>query len=160
MDILKNVMYDYVKTARPYVEPTVQDAQKIEDKIKQENDEFLKRATDFNKFNIAATIKEEQFLWWIFDVVIDLPDNRQIIDDRPTAEEIFIDDNLFSENDIEDDHKQIIDNILKDINYDDILMQYTQPQKNIKIEQKTRETLNLKDTLLPKKEKIIVIFYK
>ena len=63
MDILKNVMYDYVKTARPYVEPTVQDAQKIEDKIKQENDEFLKRATDFNKFNIAATIKEEQFLW-------------------------------------------------------------------------------------------------
>ena len=67
---------------------------------------------------------------------------------------------MFSENDIEDDHKQIIDNILKDINYDDILMQYTQPQKDIKIEQKTRETLNLKDTLLPKKEKIIVIFYK
>ena len=40
--------------------------------------------------------------------MIDLPDNRQIIDDGLTTEDIFIDDNLFSENDIEDDDKQIL----------------------------------------------------
>ena len=79
----------------------------------------------------------------MFDAVIDLPDSRQIIDDAPTTEDILIDDDLFSENDIEDDGKQIIDDILKDINYGDILMQYTPPKKDIKIEQKTPETLKI-----------------
>ena len=88
----------------------------------------------------------------MFDAVIDLPDSRQIIDDAPTTEDILIDDDLFSENDIEDDGKQIIDDILKDINYGDILMQYTPPEKDIKIEQKTPETLNFKDILLPKRK--------
>ena len=77
----------------------------------------------------------------------------QIIDDAPTTEDIFIDDNLFSEKDIEDDNKQIIDDILKDINYFDILMQYTPPEIDIKIQQKTPETSNFKDILLPKRKK-------
>ena len=51
---------------------------------------------------------------------------------------------MLSENSIDDDNKQISDTILKDINYGDILMQYTPPEKDIKIEQKTPETLNLK----------------
>ena len=50
------------------------------------------------------------------------------------TEDIFIDDHFFSENDTEDDGKQIIDNILKDINYGDIFMQSTPPEKDIKIE--------------------------
>ena len=44
--------------------------------------------------------------------VIDLPESRQIIDDAPKTEDIFIDINFFIENDIEDDDKNIIDNIL------------------------------------------------
>ena len=43
---------------------------------------------------------------------------------------------MFSENEIEDDDKQIIDDILKDINHGEILMQYQPPEKDIKIEQK------------------------
>ena len=89
----------------------------------------------------------------MFDVTIDLPDSRQIIDDAPATKDIFIDNDLFSENDIEDDDMQIIENILKDINYGDILMQYTTPEKDIKIEQKTPETLNFKGILLPKRTK-------
>ena len=56
----------------------------------------------------------------LFVAVIDLPDSRQIIDDAPTTEDIFIDDDLFSENDIEDDTNQIIDDILKYNSFDTI----------------------------------------
>ena len=85
--------------------------------------------------------------------MIDLPDNRQIIDNKTTAEDIFIDHGLFHENGIEYDNMQIIDNILKVVNHSEILMQYTLPEKDIKIEQKAPETLNFKDVLLPKRKK-------
>ena len=49
----------------------------------------------------------------LFDAVIDLLDNRQISDGWTTTEDIFIDDDLFTNKDIKDDSKQIIDNILK-----------------------------------------------
>ena len=42
--------------------------------------------------------------------VIDLPESRQIIDNAPKTEDIFIDSNFFIENDSEDDDKKIIDN--------------------------------------------------
>ena len=58
----------------------------------------------------------------MFDAVIDLPDSRQIIDDVPTTEDIFRGDDLFFDKDIEDDSKQIIDGILKDINHSEILL--------------------------------------
>ena len=97
--------------------------------------------------------KKSDFYNNLFDAIIDLPDSMQIIDNAPITEDIFIDDDLFSENDIEDDDKQIIDNVLKDINYGDILMQYTPSEKDIKIEQKTPETLNFKDIFLPRRKK-------
>ena len=34
MDILGHVLYDHVKTEESYIEPTVQDAQTINDEIK------------------------------------------------------------------------------------------------------------------------------
>ena len=49
-------------------------------------------------------------------------------------QKIITDDDLFRENNIEDDDKQIIDNILKDINYGNILMQYAPPEKDIIID--------------------------
>ena len=46
----------------------------------------------------------------LFVAVIDLPESRQIIDNAPKTEDIFIDSNFFIENDSEDDDKKIIDN--------------------------------------------------
>ena len=60
---------------------------------------------------------------------------------------------MFSENAIEDVNKQIIDDILKHINYGDILMQYRPPEKDMKIEQKTPKTLNFEEILLRKRKK-------
>ena len=60
---------------------------------------------------------------------------------------------MFSENDIEDDGKQIIDDILKDIKYSDIFMQYAPPEKDFKIEKNTTENLNSNNILLPKRKK-------
>ena len=88
----------------------------------------------------------------LFDTIIDLPDSRQMIDDTPATIN-FIDYDLFSENAIEDHIKQIIDDILKDINYSDILMQYTPSEKDIKIEHRTPETLDFIDILMIKRKK-------
>ena len=59
MDILNNVWYDHIKTEELYVEPTVQDAQTIDDEIKQQNEDFLQIAAKFNKIDMAATAKKK-----------------------------------------------------------------------------------------------------
>ena len=66
--------------------------------------------------------------------MIDLPGSRQIIEDKSTTKDIFIGDDLCSDEDIEDDCKQIIDVLIKDVNYDDILMKYVPPDTKIKVE--------------------------
>ena len=88
----------------------------------------------------------------MFNAVVD---SRQIIDDASTTKDICIDDNLFSDEDIEDDSKQVIDSILKDINHNEILIQYkpkitTTTTTTIKNEP---ESFNFKDTSLTKKRK-------
>ena len=87
----------------------------------------------------------------MFNAVVD---SRQIIDDASTTKDICIDDNLFSDEDIEDDSKQVIDSILKDINHSEILIQYkpkiTTTTTTIKNEP---ESFNFKDTSLTKKRK-------
>ena len=87
----------------------------------------------------------------MFNAVVD---SRQIIDDASTTKDICIDDNLFSDEDIEDDSKQVIDSILKDINHSEILIQYkpkiTTTTTTIKNEP---ERFNFKDTSLTKKRK-------
>ena len=59
----------------------------------------------------------------------------------------FVDADQFSDEDIEDDSKQIID-ILKDINHSEILTQY-----ELTTIKKEPESLNFKDVLLPKRKK-------
>ena len=98
--------------------------------------------------------KKSDFYSHLFDAIIDLPDCKQIIDDGPTTEVIFIDDDLFSDKDIQDDSKQIIDDIFKNINQSEILMQYeptnaTTTTTTIKQDPKI---LNFKDVLLPKRK--------
>ena len=88
----------------------------------------------------------------MFNAVVD---SRQIIDDASTTKDICIDDNLFSDEDIEDDSKQVIDSILKDINHSEILIQYkpkitTTTTTTIKNEP---ESFNFKGTSLTKKRK-------
>ena len=110
MDILNNVPYDQIKTVELYVEPTVQGAQTIDDKIKQENEEFLQTPAEFNKIDMAATAQKKPksgFYNDLFDAIIDLTDSRQMIDDAPATIN-FVDYRLFSENAIEDHVKQII----------------------------------------------------
>ena len=59
MDILNNVWYDHIKTEELYVEPTVQDAQTIDDEIKHQNEDFLQIAAKFNKIDMAATAQKK-----------------------------------------------------------------------------------------------------
>ena len=83
----------------------------------------MQAAAEFNKIHMELQLrKKSDFYNDLFDAVIDLPDSRQIIDDVPTTEDIFRGDDLFFDKDIEDDSKQIIDGILKDINHSEILL--------------------------------------
>ena len=90
--------------------------------------------------------------------MIDLPDYKQIIDNGSTTEVIFIDDDLFSDEDIQDGSKQIIDDIFKDINQSEILMEYeltnastTMTTTTTTIKQDPK-SLNFKDVLLSKRK--------
>ena len=85
----------------------------------------------------------------MFNAVVD---SRQIIDDASTTKDICIDDNLFSDEDIEDDSKQVIDSILKDINHSEILIQY-KPKITTTTIKNEPESFNFKDTSLTKKRK-------
>ena len=86
----------------------------------------------------------------MFNAVVD---SRQIIDDASTTKDICIDDNLFSDEDIEDDSKQVIDSILKDINHSEILVQYKPKITTTTTIKNEPESFNFKDTSLTKKRK-------
>ena len=85
-----------------------QDAQTVEDEIKNEIDNFLQTASELNKIAAAATKQKSSFYDKLFDDVKDVPDSRQIIYDTPTTEDIFIDDELFSDADTKDT-KNLVD---------------------------------------------------
>ena len=111
---------------------------------------------------MAATAQKSDFYNDLLDVVIDLPGSRQSIHDAPTTENIFIDDDLLSDEDIEDNSKQSIGNILKDINDSEVLMQYkltttTTTTKTTTTIKKELEILNFKDIFLPKRKKKILL---
>ena len=110
---------------------------------------------------MAATAQKSDFYNDLLDVVIDLPGSRQSIHDAPNTENIFIDDDLLSDEDIEDDSKQTIGNILKDINDSEVLMQYklttTTTTKTTTTIKKELEILNFKDIFLPKRKKKILL---
>ena len=86
----------------------------------------------------------------MFNAIVD---SRQIIDDASTTKDICIDDNLFSDEDIEDDSKQVISSILKDINHSEILIQYKPKITTTTTIKNEPESFNFKDTSLTKKRK-------
>ena len=73
--IIKDIVepYEHKKTENPYVPPAPLDAQTIENKTKNEIDDFLKTASEFN--NAAATKQKRDD-----DITVE-GDGRQIIDD-------------------------------------------------------------------------------
>ena len=54
-DIIKNESYEHKNIETPYVQTTVQDAQTVEDEIKNEIGNFLQTASEFNEIDAAAT---------------------------------------------------------------------------------------------------------
>ena len=78
-----------------------QDAQTIETETKNEIDDFLKRASEFNKVDATTTEqKREDYCEKLFDDITDKGDRRQIIDDVVKTEDIFIDNYyLFDDDD-------------------------------------------------------------
>ena len=60
MNILNNVPYSYIKTEKLYVELTVQDAETIDDELKQENEDYLQTAAKFNKIDMVSTAQKKQ----------------------------------------------------------------------------------------------------
>lgn len=71
------------------------------------------------------TKKYHDFYSDIFDEVVDLPPEKESIDKAPKTEDIFTDDNLFSDLNIKDNDKQYIDDLLQQVNHGD--MRIVQP---------------------------------
>ena len=66
MDILNNILYDLIKTEEPYVEPTVQDPETTDDRIKQENEDYLQTAAEFNRIDMGTTAHKKATFTAIF----------------------------------------------------------------------------------------------
>ena len=121
--IIKDILepYEHKKIENPYVPPTPQDTQTIENETKNEIDDFLKTVSEFNKVDAAATKqKRDDYYEKLFDDIMDEGDRRQIIDDVVKTENIFIDDNYLFDNDDTQETKNICDYVLDDIDTNDV----------------------------------------
>ena len=85
----------------------------------------------------------------MFDDVKDIPDSRQIIDDVPTTEDIFIDDALFSDTDTKDT-KNLVDVITQETDVNDILSDHVPIDTTPNVPPPPDPSLNFSDILLPK----------
>ena len=85
----------------------------------------------------------------MFDDVKDIPDSRQIIDDAPTTEDIFIDDELFSDTDTKDT-KNIVGVIKQEIDVNDILFDHVAIDTMPNVPPPPDPSYNFLDILLPK----------
>ena len=96
------------KIENPYVSPTLQDAQTIENETKT--------VSEFNNVDATTTKqKRDDYYDKLFDDITDEGDRRQIIDDVVKTEDIFIDDNYLFDNDDTQETKTICDYVLDDI---------------------------------------------
>ena len=87
-------------------------------------DDFLQLASEFNKVDAAATRqKKVGYYNKLFEDVPGEPDKRQKIDDGITTEDIFIDDDLFSDNDLQD-ILDFVNKIGSEIDREDILLEH------------------------------------
>ena len=85
----------------------------------------------------------------MFDDVKDIPDSRQIIDDVRTTEDIFIDDELFSDTDTKDT-KNLVDVITQETDVNDILFDHVPIDTTPNVPPPPDPSCNFSDILLPK----------
>ena len=78
-----------------------------------------------------------------------IPDSRQIIDDAPTMEDIFVDDNLFSDTNTKDT-KNLVDVITQETDVNDSLFDYVAIDTTPNVLPPPDPSLNFSDILLPK----------
>ena len=122
-DVLKDEPYEHKKTETSYMTSTVADAAKIEDQTNKEIDDFLHLVTKFNKVDTGATRqKKVDYYDKLFDDIQDEPDRRQEIDDIIKTEDIFIDDNIFSDTDPKD-ISNLLDETKSNIDVNDIFFE-------------------------------------
>ena len=119
-DITNNEPYKHQKIEDPYVEPTVKDAVTIENETNKGIDDFLKVASEFNKLDAAATRQKKVYYYdKLFEDVQEIDNSRQKIDNAPKTEDIFVDDELFSDSN-KKDVKTLVDVKNAETNVDDI----------------------------------------
>ena len=128
----------------------MKDAVIIENETNKEIDEFLKVASEFNKIDAAAT-RQKKFDYYdkLFEDIQEIDDSRQKIDDAPKTEDIFIDDELFSDSD-KKDVKTLVDFINAEANVDDILFDYEPIDATPNVQLAPELTLTFSNILLPK----------
>ena len=96
-DIINDVPYEHVKTDQEYVQQTADDVQTIEYQTTKYNNDFINTAIEFNKVDISAANQKNNLYSDLFDAVVDLPPKKVSIGHAPKTEDIFIDDDLFSD---------------------------------------------------------------
>ena len=159
-DTFEKQIIEHKKVETPYLPPTAQDAQTIADEIKNEIDNFLQTASEFNKIDTAATKqKKVDFYDKLFDDVKDIPGTRQIIDDTLTTEEIFVDDKLFSNADTKDT-KNLVDIITQEIDVNHSLFDHVPIDTTPNVPESPDPFLIFSDILLPKNKRENVIAKK
>ena len=89
--------YEHVKTDQEYVQQTADDVQTIEYQTTKYNNDFINTAIEFNKVDISAANQKNNLYSDLFDAVVDLPPKKVSIGHAPKTEDIFIDDDLFSD---------------------------------------------------------------
>ena len=148
--IIKNEPYEHKKIETPYVSPTVQHAQTTENETKNETDDFLQTASELNKSRCSCNqTKKVDFYDKLFDDVKDIPDSRQIIDDAPATEDIFIDDELFSDTDTKDT-KNLVDVITLETDVNDVSLDHVPIDTTPNVPPPPDPLLNFPDILLAK----------
>ena len=148
--------YEHKKIENPYVPPTPQDAQTIENETKT--------TSEFNNVDATATKqKRDDYYDKLFDDITDEGDRRQIIDDVVKTEDIFVDDNYLFDNDDTQETKTICDYVLDDIDRNNVLFEHVPVDDTPNYLSLPDPLPSFSDFLLPKnksKKKAAKIFFK
>lgn len=144
-----NDLYEHKNIITPYVEPTVQEPQTIEIETKDEIDEFLLTASEFNKLDAATNKQKKVFYEKLFGDVQYVTDSRQTIDYALKTEDIFIEDELFSDTDTKN-ITNLVDIITTETDVNYILFDHEPLDVTPNVPSTTDPTLDFSHVLLPK----------
>ena len=139
------------KIENPYVSPTPQDAQTIENETKYKIGNFLKTASEFNKVDVAATKQKRDHY---YDKLFNQGDRRQILDNVVQTDDMFIDDDYLFDKDDTQETKNICDYVLNDIDTDNALFEHVPVDNTLNHPSPPDPLPSSSDILLPKNKSI------